>query len=227
MKKTTKIIGGVALVAVAVLLALKALNIFDFDVFFKGWWTLFIIVPSVVGIVNDRDKTGGIVGLAVGVILLLAARDIIDYSALWKLAVPFVLCVFGIKLIVGGVRSNRSDAVTEQLRQEGKTVKSGFASFSASKLNYAGEEFNGAELNAVFGGIDCDLRGAEFTHDCVINATAIFGGIDIFVPEDINVQVNSNSLFGGVSDKRPYKRNDCRFTLYVNATGLFGGVDVK
>ena len=34
MKKSTKIIGGIALIAVAVLFTLKAFDIFDFDVFF-------------------------------------------------------------------------------------------------------------------------------------------------------------------------------------------------
>ena len=107
MKKSTKIVGGIALIAVAVLFTLKAFDIFDFDVFFKGWWTLFIIVPSIVGIINDRDKTGGCIGLTVGIMLLLAARDIINYSMLWKLAVPVALVFLGIKLIIGGVRGNK------------------------------------------------------------------------------------------------------------------------
>ena len=154
MKKSTKIIGGIALIAVAVLFTLKAFDIFDFDVFFKGWWTLFIIVPSIVGIINDRDKTGGCIGLTVGIMLLLAARDIIKYSMLWKLAVPVALVFLGIKLIIGGVRGNKGYNVEAQMRRDGKPLKSGFSSFSATKLNYAGEEFNGAELNAVFGGIE-------------------------------------------------------------------------
>lgn len=227
MKKSTKIIGGIALIAVAVLYSLKLFNLFDFDMFFKGWWTLFIIVPSVVGIINDRDKTGGFIGLAVGVLLLLTARGVIEYSILWKLTLPVLMIIFGIKLIVGGLKNNKSNLLEAQIKQEGKEFKSGFAAFSGSKLNYVGQEFNGAELNAVFGGIDCDLRGAIITGDCVINATAIFGGIDIFVPENVNVQVSSNSLFGGVEDKRPYKSSDNQYTLYVNASGVFGGVDIK
>lgn len=227
MKKSTKIIAGVALIAVGVLYALKVLNLFDFDVFFKGWWTVFIIVPSLVGLINDRDKTGACIGLAVGVLLLLAARGILEYGIIWKLAVPLILAVIGIKLIVGGVRSNKSYVISEQMKQEGKTPRQGYAAFSGSKINYAGEVFEGAELNAVFGGIDCDLRGAVINSDCVINATAVFGGIDIFVPDNVNVKVNSNSLFGGASDKRVNRTFNNQYTLYVNATGLFGGVDVK
>ena len=63
--------------------------------------------------------------------------------------------------------------------------------------------------------------------DCVINASAVFGGIDIYVPGGMNVKVNSTSIFGGVSGKE--RRNDPanQHTLYLNATCLFGGVEIK
>ena len=61
--------------------------------------------------------------------------------------------------------------------------------------------FYGTELNAIFGGVDCDLRGAFIEQDCVIKANAIFGGIDIYVPEGVNVKVHSTSIFGGVDNK--------------------------
>ena len=85
----------------------------------------------------------------------------------------------------------------------------------------------GAELNAVFGGLDCDLCGAEITGDCVINASAIFGGIDIFVPENVNVKIHSTSIFGGVSDEKKRRFDASKPTVYIRGTALFGGVDVK
>ena len=36
-----------------------------------------------------------------------------------------------------------------------------------------------AELEAVFGGMKCDLRNAVIQGDCVIHASAVFGGLDI------------------------------------------------
>ena len=60
-----------------------------------------------------------------------------------------------------------------------------------------------------------------------MSASAIFGGIDIFVPGDVNVKITSNSIFGGVSNKTVGYRNEAAPTLYIRATCLFGGVDVK
>ena len=115
----------------------------------------------------------------------------------------------------------------KRLEGEGGSIRYGTAVFTGEKMNFDGEEFQGAELNAVFGGVEYDLRGALIQRDCVINATAIFGGIDIFVPADVNVRITSNSIFGGVDNKTANYRNEAAPTLYIRATCLFGGVDVK
>ena len=81
-------------------------------------------------------------------------------------------------------------------------------------------------MEAVFGGIKLDLREAIIKKDVVINARAIFGGIDILVPENINVVVSSSSMFGGVDNKREINQ-DNKITIYVNDSSLFGGIDIK
>ena len=79
----------------------------------------------------------------------------------------------------------------------------------------------------VFGEVTIDLRNAKINEDVVINTSSIFGGIDLFIPEDINVKVKSTSIFGGVDDKRKNRNNDSKYTIYINSTCLFGGVDIK
>ena len=68
MKKTSKILWGVLLVLAGVLLALKATDLLQFDIFFDGWWTLIIIIPSVIGLFTERNKTDNLIGIAVGVV---------------------------------------------------------------------------------------------------------------------------------------------------------------
>ena len=82
-------------------------------------------------------------------------------------------------------------------------------------------------MSAVFGGIKCDLTKAVIESDIVINASSIFGGIDIIVPDNVKVKVKSSSIFGGVSDKKRHSENAEANTIYINATCLFGGVDIK
>ncbi len=220
MKKANKIIWGVVLVAAGILVALNSFG-FPINIFFDGWWTLFIIVPSVIGLITDRDKTGNIIGIAVGVLLLLCSQNILDFDIFWKLIIPFIIIRIGLKLIFG----NKAEKLISDKKENNTEIKSGFAAFSGQDLNFEGEVFEGCELNAIFGGIECDLRNAVIEKDCAVKASAIFGGIDILVPDNVNVKVDSVSIFGGVSNKTAAKKDAP--TIYVSGTCLFGGVDIK
>ena len=225
MKKRSSILWGIVLVAIGVVLVLK--EFVNIDIFFEGWWTLFIIVPCTVGLFTEREKLGNLIGIAIGVLLLLAVRDVIEFSLFWKLLVPTVIILVGLKMILGPIFFKKGDEVYRKAKESGKAMKNGTAMFGGVEMKFAGEVFEGAELNAIFGGLDCDLRGAEITGDCVIHACAVFGGIDIFVPDTFNVKIHSNSIFGGVSDEKKRGFEDGKPTVYIRATALFGGVDVK
>ena len=225
MKKTSSIIWGIVLVAAGILFALNALNITNIDIFFDGWWTLFIIVPCTVGLFTEREKTGNIIGIAVGVFLLLCCQDILSFSMLWKLLVPAVIVIIGLKMVLTGLFGNKANEIMKQLKLEGKQPKSGFAAFSGCDMNYDGEVFESAELTAVFGGVECDLRNAIIEKDCAIQVSAIFGGIDVLVPDHVNVKVSSNSIFGGVSNKT-HSHKDAP-TIYISGICMFGGVEIK
>ena len=93
-------------------------------------------------------------------------------------------------------------------------------------MNFDGQVFDGAELTAIFGGVECDLSRAIIEKDCKINATAIFGGVDIIVPRGVNVKVSSTNIFGGTSDECD-KTPDAPVTIYIEAVSVFGGVDIK
>ena len=99
--------------------------------------------------------------------------------------------------------------------------------FDGRKAQYDGQLFEGATVSAVFGGVEMDLRSARIERDVRIDATAIFGGIDIYVPANVVVRVMSTPVLGGVSNKAPAPAEVPCYTLYVNATCVFGGVDIK
>lgn len=225
MKKASSVLWGIVLIAAGVVLALNVFNITDINMFFDGWWTLFIIVPCAIGLFTEREKTGNIIGIVIGVLLLLCCQDVLSFSILWKLLVPVIIVIIGLKMVLTGLFGNKANEIMKKLRLEGKEPKVGCAVFSGCDMSCDGEVFEGAELTAVFGGVDCDLRNAIIEKDCAVQVSAIFGGIDIFVPDNINVKVSSNSIFGGVSNKTAVHQNAP--TLYVRGTCMFGGVEIK
>ena len=67
--------------------------------FFDGWWTLFIIIPCLISIVENGFNTGNIVGLTIGVLFLLSSQGIINSRIVAKLIFPTIIILIGIKII--------------------------------------------------------------------------------------------------------------------------------
>ena len=225
MKNRAGLAWGLALIAIGIIWGGNALGIFDINIFFDGWWTLFIIIPCLYGLIVEREKIGNLIGLLIGTLLLLAAQDVITFGLIWRIFIPVVLIIIGLNLICKNLFNRSINGEIKKLNKNLNKDDEIAAVFSAQKLNYDKEEFKGKNINAIFGGIDIDLRGAKITSDVVVNASAIFGGIDIIAPENVKIKIKSNSIFGGVSDKT--KKQDGKHTIYINATSIFGGVEVK
>lgn len=220
------ILWGIVLIAIGVVLGLNAFDITNIDLFFDGWWTLFIIIPCFIDLFKDKDKTGNIVGLVIGIFLLLSCQELIDFSILWKMVVPIVLILIGLSFIFKNTFNDSAKKIKEINSKNKENDKEILAVFSSQKVNVGDEKFEGSSISCVFGGVSLDLRDAKITSDIVINATSVFGGIDILVSDNVTVKVNSTSIFGGVDNKRENNSDNGKI-IYVNATCLFGGVDIK
>lgn len=221
------ILWGIVLVIIGVIVGLNALNITNINIFFNGWWTLFIIIPSLIGLLNEKDKTGNIIGLIIGIVLLLGVQNIIDFDLIWKLILPLIIIIVGLSLIFGNNLNKKINNEIKKINNKKGKNEEYCSTFSEQKIDFDDEEFKGASLTAVFGGITLDLRKAKINEDVVINTTSVFGGIDIYVPDNIKIKVKSTSIFGGVDNKKIKNDNEKEHIIYINASCIFGGVDIK
>ena len=230
MKQIKPIIWGIAIIALGIIFGGNALGLFNLDIFFDGWWTLFIIIPSVVSLITDKDKIMSLGFIAVGVILLLAAQDVFSYDVAWKVILAIFLVAAGLSIIIKSIFHSKNDQEVAkkvaEATKDGKTMDSQFAAFSGSDRVYKDEVFAGSNVSAIFGGVNLDLRNAKFEKDTVIKAFALFGGIDIKVPEDVKVKLKSGFIFGGISDDRKSASEKGKYTIYIDAAGGFGGVTI-
>ena len=102
MNNLKSIIWGLVLITLGIIIGLNAFEIINVNIFFDGWWTLFIIVPCFIGIITEENKLENIIGLIIGIGLLLWRRDVIEIGMLWKLIVPIILILVGISCIFKG-----------------------------------------------------------------------------------------------------------------------------
>lgn len=166
-----------------------------------------------------------------GVLLLINCYyDIWMYKAF---ILPAVVVLVGVSVVINNLTSDKEQEYIPQ----GNTVYDASAPVTQSNAVYnalfAGENyrfdngFAGGRFCATFGGIKVDVRNADIVNNCVVNVNAVFGGVDIYVPQDVRVIVKSNSAFGGTSDKSNKNLPPDAKTIFINATNIFGGTDIK
>lgn len=227
MKKFGNVLWGVVLIIVGLIIGGNSLGITNINIFFDGWWTLFIIVPCFIGLFKDNEKTGSIIGLLIGVALLLGCQNILDFDLIWKLALPAILVVIGLSIIFKDTLGGKVNSEIKKLNEKRDGENSYCATFSSQSVAFDGEKFTGADLTAVFGRVKCDLKNAIIDSDIVINASSTFGGIEIYVPSNVKIKIKSTPIFGGVENKANTKADENSHIIYINATALFGGVEIK
>lgn len=235
--KLSNVLWGLFFILIGVGIAGNIMNIWDFHLFFDGWWTLFIIVPCFISMVQTGLSTGSTVGFIIGVLLLMNYYVDFDFD-IWRLIIPVILVLIGVRIMfqgafrkkinyeqnfnVGGDNNGPADGTNYTNMNKGEYS----AVFSSNHIHIT-EQFFGTSLSSAFGAIVLDLRDAKINGDVEINASAIFGGIDIYLPNGVKVKTNNVPIFGGVSNKHTQTTDPNAPTIYLNSTCMFGGIDIK
>lgn len=108
-------------------------------------------------------------------------------------------------------------------------VVDGFAIFGGYQRRISSQQFRGGHVEAIFGGVQLDLRRAEIAGEtAVLEVTAVFGGVEIRVPERWIIELRGQPLLGGFSDEthqdvpQPGAKR-----LVITGFAMFGGVVLK
>lgn len=105
--------------------------------------------------------------------------------------------------------------------------KTASAFFSGQDLHYQNETFTGATYTAVFGGVIANLRNVTLSGDVVITVSAMFGGIDIILPDNVRVVTHVAPILGGTECKYVSSRDPLTPCVIVRGSATFGGITIK
>lgn len=255
--RLSNILWGLFFILIGIGFAGNAFNLWDFNLFFPGWWTFFIIIPCGISIIQNGFQTGTSIGLVIGVMLLLSRQGFFDMRLVGQLIIPVILVIVGLGIMFantfqktprnghfgpngqnssgsyGGESYTGANNYTAGSNSdwEHSTHANGSeaytSTFAAQNINFDNEIFHGTTANAYFGAVDLHLENAIINENVTIYCNTTFGGIEIFLPNYVNVKVQSTPVFGGVTNRRRYMTSPDAPTVFINATCLFGGVEIK
>ena len=140
----------------------------------------------------------------------------------------FVLLYVGAHLVIDSYRRDPSQWLQRPVppTEEGKRICCS-VHYGGDEYIYTGEPFHGARLDAFCGGIRLDLREAVITEDEEIDIHTFCGGIELFVPAHVNIEVKSRSFIGGVGNHAIHTADQKAPTIHIVASNFLGGVDIK
>lgn len=222
-------------VAIGVVFLLNNLGIPGFDHLWR-FWPVILMVIGLSKIVENPSPAGFIWGLVVagvGTIFLLDHFGIhIDLSVFW----PVILIGIGLSMLARNFgRSGSMPRPWVGGPGAGASITTSdfhlWALFGGGRRRIDTKEFRGGDVIAIFGGYEIDLRDAAMADGkAMIDANAMFGGVDIWIPQNWMVEVVGHGIFGGYDDKTMPPRinpGDKPQHLVVTGYAMFGGITVK
>lgn len=191
-------------------------------------WPLVPVAFGLAALAQPRERGEGRIfgGLAVVVGLWFEAQNLGWLSSnplvLLEYFWPAVLIAAGTALVWRSLRGPRPAVEgansADRLRA--------FVFLSGVKIANVSQNFVGGYATAVMGGCDIDLRQAKpASEEVVIDVFALWGGIDIKVPEDWLVVGKVIPILGGFEAKAKSPATGTH-RLVVTGSAIMGGVEV-
>ncbi|HRY13061.1 MAG TPA: cell wall-active antibiotics response protein [Syntrophomonadaceae bacterium] len=220
--------------------AIALLNNFGITAVSLSWllnlvWPLLFVAAGINWITraNSGDRvrlasivTGAIL-VAVGVLFFGANAGLfdLDKTSFWKGFWPVIIILIGINIMFKNEHN----------------IGANMAIMGAVDKTKDSWELSSGDYTAVMGGIDLDIRKANFTErEVTLNLTAIMGGISIIVPEDVPVTCQGTAILGavdllgkesgGIIGNATTQSGDLQRAarvLHLKCTCIMGGIEVK
>ena len=238
---TTKIVFGITAFLFGVLLLLSAFNLFNFKTIIP-YWTLFIIVPTVVSMITGGISLIKTIVLAFGVNCLICQMHWGEWHTEQYFAVNIAVCFIlgGIYLLFGDLRRKKrikqgTDGSSQAYQEQNYNYSYDYSSGNTGEQQQANAQYASTQQQTRQGNVDFNdypkylgiLSSNSFVNCCKNLkggfALAVLGGVDadltnIAITSDVTIEITS--ILGGVDIFVP---NNIR--VDANGIAILGGCD--
>jgi len=230
--------GALIVIVLGVLLLLNQNGILRFEDIWRMWPLVFVAGGAVrLSQSGQNAKMVGGLMMVIGAVLELAEFHLIPYRV-WDLW-PVGIIAIGLLMLWRSIAPREYGEETRDTTWDRSQCKrvvfqraqapEHLSIFGGGERRFSTDDFTRADVLAVFGGYKLDLRKAAMKGSSAkVEAVALFGGVEILVPENWNVVVRGVGIFGGYGDETHHPHSgQSAPELIVEGVALFGGVTIK
>jgi predicted membrane protein len=226
MRLTPQAVLGALIVVFGLLLTADNFRLLDADKVLRFWPMVFIAVGLTKLVQSDTGSGQVFGGFLASIGVLMIADEFwdvhLDVGRLW----PLALVAIGAFIVYRAARGESACGPAGVTTSDNQVSEFAFWSGKARKIASPG--FRRADLTAVMGGVEIDLRGASTPpgQDAIIDVFVWWGGVEITVPPDWAVSNQIVAIMGGAEDSSTGTQASTN-RLIVRGFCIMGGVDIK
>ena len=217
---------GMVLIVIGSLVLLDHMGILSVDRIWR-FWPLLLITLGIYKLFEGCNRVFGVLLLLVGSMLLLNNLGYTRMS-LWDLW-PIALIGIGLAVIW-----NRFELPKlQRAGPGGPNSINESAVFGGVQRRIHVSNFVGGNIAALFGGVEVDFRSADIEgEEAVLYIEAVFGGIEVTIPDRWLIHWEGQNIFGGYSDETRPPLPDVpgappKKRLVLRGHAIFGGITVR
>lgn len=228
---------GLIILGFGVLILLSNLGFADLSEA-ASWWPVGLVAVGLLKVISARSgpaMLGGTLWAGAGLWILLYNLHIIRISLWTAMALywPVGLILFGL-----AVMFRRGSPSCAAPAPEVETVTDGtiqvMTVLGGTKRMVASPDFTRAEVSAILAGVDLDLSRSSMASTlngeapvATIHIYAMWGGIELRVPEGWRVEPQMASLLAGYEDTTRPSSDPRAPRLILRGSTLMSGIEVK
>lgn len=236
-RERNRVFFGIMVVLVGVALLLRTMGFFYFNLEFS-WPIILIIIGFFMSIKSGFRNMGGWILMLIGIAFMIPPFTIMGHSS-QHLAWPAGIIIVGLLI---AFRPRPRYFVTPSTPGSHKRFNADTVVTDASMINIdvtfggrkeivTSKEFKGGTISTTFGGCEVNMIQADFTTPSVIlDIKVAFGGVELIIPAQWEVQNEINPAFGSVEDERMMQMApgaEGKKLLILRGSCSFGSVEIK
>lgn len=225
---TARLVMGLVFVTLGALWTLDNLHVLDASSILR-WWPVLLLVyglARLTGIGAHRTPIAGALFAGAGLWLLLGVLGLVRHG-LWSLW-PVLLIGLGVTIMMRAMRTPGTGEAGSDGASDASPYPRALAFMAGVTRRVQSQQLRGAEVTAVMGGVELDLRGAKAAErEVIVDVFATWGGIEIYVPDDWIVACEVTPIMGAVEEIIRPVSEGATTTLVIRGMVIMGGVEIR
>ncbi|NBK96985.1 MAG: hypothetical protein EOM50_03000 [Erysipelotrichia bacterium] len=223
MNNLSSKIGGFLLIFIGVGYLGNQLDIWQFSIFFRGWWALLLAIWGVYHMIENRPNAFNVILTGLGVYWFLSANHWLSFHLTYELLLAILLIYLGIRTMFHQ-RDERWNQPKDNTKRNSDEHLSIHSTFNTQRyIHEQGKKLYSCRLENTFGSLFVDLREADVSELFEINVENTFGSMELLLPSDVKVIAKEDNIFASYYVDQSYGSKE----IYIKENCVFGTLKIR